>query len=136
MDGDILAKSNPRQTLTEHVSCLLNVGISIKGRIGEDILSVVPDSYKNSFFDLLDICALFHDIGKGNIKFQNRIESNNKRKLGGEIDHNLLSPSFLKSFFELKPCSDNIRHILYKAIAYHHNSYPALRPILLVPRQH
>lgn len=123
MDGDILAKSDPRQTLLEHTNSLLNVGMSIKNCIGDDILKVVPDEYRFVFFDLLDICVIFHDIGKSNVKFQDRIENNIKRKLEGEIDHNLLSLSFLKNYFELKPDFRSIKHIIYKTIAYHHNSY-------------
>lgn len=123
MDCDILAKSDPRQTLLEHSNSLLEVCKSIKSYIGNNILQVISKDYKKIFFDLLNICVIFHDIGKSNTKFQYRIENNIKRKLEGEIDHNLLSLSFLKSYFEIKPYNNSIKHIIYKTIAYHHNSY-------------
>ena len=94
-----------------------------KNNIGDEVLNIVPDEYKNIFYNLLDICVIFHDVGKANTKFQYRIENKIIKKLDREVDHNLLSPAFLKSYLDLIPDFKTVKHIIYKSIAYHHNSY-------------
>ncbi|SHF12790.1 CRISPR-associated endonuclease/helicase Cas3 [Marinitoga hydrogenitolerans DSM 16785] len=103
-----LAKSNPEETIQEHTDKLLNQLEKLK--------KTYPSIDVN--WDLLRYACLYHDIGKINIYFQEKLK-NNKRN-SKEIPHSLLSilfldPEELSNYFD-----DSDIQILYQAIAYHH----------------
>lgn len=119
MENLFLAKSNPKETIIEHTEKLLEQYEKLK--------EVYPN-IKNLNWELLyDVC-LYHDIGKMNTKFQNKI----MKKLDldlledyleeiDEIPHGYLSGAFIPlEELEMKFSEDEIR-IFYESIYYHHN---------------
>ncbi|WP_300756539.1 CRISPR-associated helicase Cas3' [uncultured Brachyspira sp.] len=121
-----LAKSQPIQTIKEHTNKLLEIFYKFK------------KIYKNIFedekeLDLIEIACKYHDIGKINSRFQNRINININRyyKLDSkfdylytnskEIPHGVLSCAFL-DYSILKKKFDKIQiAALVSAIYNHHN---------------
>lgn len=122
-----IAKSNPIQTVQEHTEKLLN------------IFNKFEKMYKTKFKEeekelrLIKIACKYHDIGKINSRFQNRIKNNiydnykNDEKFDDlyldskEIPHGVLSCAFL-DYNELnKEFSDNDISVLISAIYNHHN---------------
>jgi CRISPR-associated endonuclease/helicase Cas3 len=118
MDNLFLAKTTPeRQTIMEHTDDLLE-------RL-EILKELYPDiKYVN--WELLRLACLYHDFGKMNTKFQNRLMS----KLGEktlledpfphlkEIHHGYLSPAFLP-LDELQLSKEHLK-VLCQSIYYHH----------------
>ena len=122
-----IAKSDPIQTVQEHTEKLLN------------IFNKFEKMYKSKFKEeekelrLIEIACKYHDIGKINSRFQNRIKNNiydnykNDKKFDDlyldskEIPHGVLSCAFL-DYNELnKEFSENNISILISAIYNHHN---------------
>lgn len=122
-----IAKSDPVQTVQEHTEKLLN------------IFNKFEKIYKSKFkglekeLRLIEIACKYHDIGKINSRFQNRIKNNiydnykNDEKFDNlyldskEIPHGVLSCAFL-DYNELnKEFSDNDISVLISAIYNHHN---------------
>ncbi|RKD24804.1 CRISPR-associated helicase, Cas3 family [Caminicella sporogenes DSM 14501] len=114
-----LAKTNPRETIIEHTEALL------------DRLKHIKEIYPNIKYidwEILKLACIYHDIGKINTKFQNKLyEKLNEQKLEDnikgekEIPHGYLSPAFLpKKFLERNYDIELIR-VLYQSIYYHHN---------------
>lgn len=105
-----LAKSNPEQTIQEHTDMLL------------DCLELLKKTYPSISvkWDLLRWSCIYHDLGKINNKFQDKIQ-NNKRHTG-EIAHNLLSLAFINTV-ELKEMgySKNDIKIIAQSVARHHD---------------
>lgn len=105
-----LAKSNPKETIIEHTDKLIKEFNRLK--------KMYPSLNVN--WDILYKSCLYHDLGKMNIKFQDKIE---KRKIhSNEIPHGILSLLFI-NFEELEDegyCEGDIR-ALFHTIAYHHD---------------
>lgn len=125
-----LAKSNPKETIMEHTDKLLDSFYLLK--------SIYPN-LKNINWELLRIACIYHDVGKMNTKFQNKIIGNinnyykDSKKLEQielledklieieEIPHGYLSNSLIpRDFIESNFTKEEIR-ILYESIFYHHN---------------
>src|SRR5699024_6270192 len=114
----IIAKTRPNvETLSEHTNQLLERFSVLKQAYFEKI----PDE---NVWDLLYKAALYHDLGKVNNDFQQKvhqaIKSDQKieRSKFGHIPHNYLSPFFLPvDHWDL---SKEERKVLIQAIAYHH----------------
>ena len=110
------AKSNPIQTIQEHTDMLL------------ENLELFKKLYPNYLdnYDLLELACKFHDLGKMNIRFQNKIissiEKNSYKNDSKEIPHGILSLAFIntKNMKVLGYSRDEIR-LLFQAIAYHHD---------------
>ncbi len=117
MNNLFLAKSNPKETIAEHTGKLLDELERLK-----NIYPIIP---------LLDWVSLemvckFHDLGKVNTKFQNKLLTNMKvdkllpdslTKIK-EIPHGYLSCAFFP-FRELEKLAD--KKIIAQAIYFHHN---------------
>lgn len=145
-NANIMAKSSNfleginKQKLTEHISDLLEAYEKIKSEANfENIMS--------GFAEYLKIICILHDLGKINVKFQQKIEIANRideeklkdpenSKDNPEIKrlwnifnsikderHNLLSGAFLEYFFSKLSVCEDLRNVLYKSIFYHHGSY-------------
>ncbi|BDU50908.1 CRISPR-associated helicase Cas3' [Haliovirga abyssi] len=108
--NNYLAKSNPRETIQEHTDNLL--------RNFEIIKSVYSDLDIN--WNALKISCIYHDLGKINRKFQDKIEKIKKHK--DEIAHNLLSLAFInaKELKEEYNFTNNEIKIISQAVARHH----------------
>ncbi len=76
------AKSNPPETIQEHTDNLL-----VNYRL-------LKETYPglNMNWDMLYLVCLYHDLGKMNLKFQNKII--NRKYDNTEIPHGILSLSF------------------------------------------
>ena len=104
------AKSDPVQTIQEHTDNLL-----VNYRL-------IKETYPglNVNWDMLYLVCLYHDLGKMNLKFQNRII--NSKFDNTEIPHGILSLSFFnaKKLKEEGYSKIDIK-IMANAIAYHHD---------------
>ena len=99
MENQYLAKSNPKKTIFEHTEDLLK-----QLKILKDIY---PNILDNEEWKLLEYSVKYHDLGKINTKFQNKLYKKLKMELledkieGDEIPHNFLSPHFINvDYFE------------------------------------
>ena len=109
IDLNLLAKSNPPQTIREHTDELLTRAVVLK-----DIYNIDEHEYY-----LLTKACEYHDYGKFNSEFQNRIQKKYKFDANKEIPHALLSLYFInKDEFD----NEDYEIICY-AIAYHHNMH-------------
>ena len=107
--NNFLAKSNPKETINEHTDKLI------------ENFNILKDIYPslNVNWDILYEGCLKHDLGKMNIKFQDKIEK--RKRHNNEIPHGILSLLFI-NFEELEDegySEDEIK-ILFHIIAYHH----------------
>lgn len=112
-----LAKSNG-ETIEQHTNDVLaNI----------DILNInYPCIFKNNerLLEILKLACEFHDLGKMNVKFQNKVSDDKldegELKNKQEIPHGYLSPAFLdRKKLEKKYSKDELK-ILYQSIYYHH----------------
>lgn len=104
-----LAKSNPKETIQEHTDKLIyNYNI---------FKTIYPELKVN--WDILYIACLYHDLGKMNKKFQDKINRVNQHE--DEIPHGILSLSFLNSKELKKIYSNDEIKVLAHSIAYHHD---------------
>lgn len=116
-----VAKSKPEiETLKEHTDKLLEAYEELKKSYGDSIEQLIKmDSER--FWQLLKIACLYHDLGKANSAFQNKIKKNiginevSKSEIV-DIPHNYLSPAFLPDR-EFKKEEYNL---LIQSIGYHH----------------
>lgn len=117
MENQCLAKSNPEKTIKEHTQDLLNQLEILK--------TIYPSILEKEEWELLDYAAKYHDIGKINTKFQNKLYQKLKKKLledniKEEIPHNFLSPHLINiDKMEEKFGRKNTR-ILISSVYYHH----------------
>jgi len=104
-----LAKSNPQETIQEHTENLIKN------------YEILKKTYPNLAidWDMLYIACLYHDLGKMNFKFQNKLTT--KKKYDDEIPHGILSLAFInyEQLEEIGYSDDDIK-ILFHTIAYHH----------------
>ena len=121
MQNLFLAKTQDKETIIEHTNKLLEQLEALK--------NIYPN-IKHLNWDILKLACIYHDLGKINTKFQNKIYE----KLGlpqlkdnlpnlEEIPHGYLSPAFLpKKKLRNKYSEDDLR-VLYQSIYYHHNRF-------------
>lgn len=70
-------------------------------------------------WSLLKLACSYHDLGKMNVKFQEKVKRN-RSTVDGEIPHGLLSASLLpEEWLEERYSTSDIQAIAY-AVAYHH----------------
>lgn len=112
------------ETLREHTDKVLQEFENFKNLYEKEINILVKDIKidGSTFWAVLRDCCEFHDYGKANIKFQNKL-----RELMGldlleekvpykEVPHGYLSAAF----FPLSKYDKSIREIAIQSIAYHH----------------
>lgn len=111
---EFLAKSNPQETIQEHTDNLISNYNILK--------STYPDLEID--WDMLYIACLYHDLGKINPKFQEKIGNKNIKsnlKKIDEVPHSFLSISFLEPDILIEKGLTEIDiKVLATAIAYHH----------------
>lgn len=115
-----LAKSNPRQTIEEHIRDSICCY--------EQLKELYPHILTNEDWSLLRDAVLYHDLGKIDIKFENQIrEALKLEKIRDEyrnieaIPHNILSCAFLDKSKMKDKYSKIEFEVLLKAIYYHHH---------------
>lgn len=102
-------KAKPEKSIREHTDDLLNNLEIIKGL---DYLK------SNHIYELAKIACEYHDYGKANREFQNRIKNNTAFNENIEMAHNVLSLYFInESKFENK---EDYYKVAF-AVLYHHN---------------
>lgn len=93
MENQYLAKSNPKKTIFEHTQDLLNQLKILK--------EIYPNILENEEWKILEYAVKYHDIGKINTKFQNKLYKKLNMELlednieEEEIPHNFLSPHLI-----------------------------------------
>ena len=124
MNNLFLAKSNPKETILEHTEALVREYYRLK--------AIYPDIY-NINWSILKLACIYHDFGKMNTAFQNKIIGNINNNNGEKIDllenkfnkieeipHGYLSCGFLDKEVTKHLTKDEIK-VLREAIFYHHN---------------
>ncbi|MCO1601605.1 CRISPR-associated helicase Cas3' [Desulfosporosinus nitroreducens] len=111
MDERALAKSNPKEDIQTHTDKLLK---------NFDLLrNLYPDRLSDRDWELLRWACVYHDLGKLNSKFQERIKTG--KRFPNEVPHGLLSLAFI-DYNSLKKVYDrNDLKLLFQAVAYHHD---------------
>lgn len=105
-----LAKSNPREQIQEHTDNLI---------MNYEILKKLYPNLEVDW-DVLYLACLYHDLGKMNIKFQEKIEY--RKRFKNEVPHGILSLAFLNTReLKSKGYSNEQIKILAHSIAYHHD---------------
>lgn len=108
--NNYLAKSNPKETIVEHTEKLINNYQLFK--------KIYPDL--NIDWDILYLSCLYHDLGKINRKFQDKIEKS--RIHSDEIPHGILSLAFINARdLETQGFTKDKIKLLTHSIAYHHD---------------
>ena len=130
MNNPFLAKTKDRESIIEHTEKLHKNFTKLKNTYPYIL---------NLNWDLLELACLYHDLGKMNTKFQNKlIKKLNKAELKKgseckeliqelkdnfleieEIEHGYLSPAFLAEEV-VEHYSFDERRILYQSIYFHH----------------
>jgi CRISPR-associated endonuclease/helicase Cas3 len=110
MDRRYLAKSSPEEDIQGHTDKLLENYNKLK--------SIYPNLNVN--WDILYKACVYHDLGKMNIKFQERIKG---KKHYGEIPHGILSMAFIdyRMLKKAEGYNKNDIKVLFHSIAYHHD---------------
>ena len=122
MKNNFLAKSNPIETIQQHTLRLLK---------GFEILKTMYPDIKYVNWDILKLACKYHDLGKMNTKFQNKIISKiqgyekleDKLENVKEVQHGYLSPAFLPEDKLREMFNKDELRILYQSIYYHHVRY-------------
>lgn len=118
------AKTKPKiESIKEHTYSILKEYNLLKSIYEKEIDEIVGLENSEMFWNHLYLACYYHDFGKINEEFQNKI----KRALGedvpkdkhNEIYHNFLSPA-LMSEEDRKSIDKDLLKIFYQAIAYHH----------------
>ena len=118
MENLYLAKSNPEKTIKEHTQDLLN-----QLKILEEIY---PFILSEENWELLDYAVKYHDLGKINTKFQNKLYKILGKELlednidEEEIPHNFLSPHFINIDKMEEKYGREKTKILVSSVYYHH----------------
>ncbi len=127
----ILAKSNPPETLEQHIKTELDYRKTITNLYGSKILCTVPQKFQDDFYLLLDIIIKYHDLGKVYTPFQNNLRKRIKNKklspletkVDCDVRHNLLSLAFLNNKTVknlIKKLGKPLKEVLYSVVGYHH----------------
>lgn len=108
-----------KKTLVEHNNDLLEIFNKIKHKDNYEKIQKILKKY--NIEQILEKLYVMHDLGKINIKFQNKI---NGLKVEDEIRHNILSGAFVSKLLEeIKIENEIIFNVIIKSIIYHHGYY-------------
>lgn len=112
MDECALAKSNPKEDIQTHTDKLLeNLALLRK---------IYPNLFVDIDWDILYWACVYHDLGKLNSKFQERIRTG--KRFIDEITHGLLSLAFIDyKMLKEKGLGNKDIKLLFQAVAYHHD---------------
>ncbi len=111
---ELLAKSNPPQSLKEHINDVLKIEEMLKVSFPK----IETISKTNNFWNLLRTSIIFHDLGKAHNEFQKLLQG--KSNDWKQQRHELFSLPFVLSL------SDMEKELIYFVIAGHHKDYETL----------
>ena len=114
IDKLALAKSHPMEDIQTHTESLLS-NLSLFNRL-------YPDLLEEKDWDILRQACIYHDLGKLNSKFQNKLRHGGKHFNINEIPHGLLSLAFIdyEELIKMNYTDDDIK-LLFHTVAYHHD---------------
>ncbi|MFC4805308.1 CRISPR-associated helicase Cas3' [Filifactor villosus] len=104
-----LAKSFQEESIQEHTDCLFEEYRRLK--------LLYPSCKVN--WELLELACLYHDLGKMNPSFQDKIR--NKKVSNKDIPHGILSTLFLDGRALVKKFSKEEIKLLFSCVYYHHD---------------
>ncbi|MDD3080205.1 MAG: CRISPR-associated helicase Cas3' [Paludibacter sp.] len=111
---ELLAKSNPPQTLKEHIDDALK----IEGLLKISFPNIEKISGTDGFWELLKACVIFHDLGKSHREFQNLLlDTKNDWK---HQRHELFSLPFVEGL------NYSGKVFIYYVVAGHHKDFETL----------
>jgi CRISPR-associated endonuclease/helicase Cas3 len=119
----ILAKSKPEKTLQEHTQDCFDK-LLLVFQWNNDLITKVCQNYsldKDMVLQRLFLCVAFHDIGKANIRFQDKVRSIIP---DGLESHPLASVPFVHHYTKDNPIFNYDENAFYPemlAVASHHN---------------
>ncbi|WP_455539205.1 CRISPR-associated helicase Cas3' [Terrisporobacter sp.] len=127
MKEKIMAKSETtnqhKETLVEHMESLLFVLSKISKKIDFNYFNYIDEKIIDKviikFEELLKQSCILHDLGKINIKMQDRLKGEDIKC----IRHNIITGTFLKAIFECLNTPQDVQLIMYKELLLHHGSY-------------
>ena len=111
---ELLAKSNPHQTLKRHIDDALK----IEQYLENSFPNINKVNCTDDFWELLKICIIFHDLGKAHSEFQKLLQG--KSYDWKQQRHELFSLPFVKSL------KNQRKELIYLVIAGHHKDYETL----------
>jgi CRISPR-associated endonuclease/helicase Cas3 len=115
---NLLAKSNPKVTLHQHIDDCLHIHDFLSEQFAHiTALKGVPDK----FWEYVKISIIFHDLGKAHSEFQKIL--NGKPHKWKSQRHELFSLPFFSSFDGIET---NKKKIIQLAIAGHHKDFDKL----------
>lgn len=114
--SELLAKSEPKTTLKEHIDDGLKIWKHLKYAFPK-----ATSLTSSGFWDLLYMAVIFHDLGKGHIEFQKVLEGNKDNKWFKQR-HELFSLPFV-SALSLGAAE---KTLLERVVAGHHKTYSKL----------
>ncbi|SHH57998.1 CRISPR-associated helicase, Cas3 family [Anaerosphaera aminiphila DSM 21120] len=106
-----LAKSNPEESIKKHTDNLLQNYDILKKIYGEEI---------DINWSILKLACLYHDVGKINNAFQNKLKRTQKKVEIKEIPHGYLSATFIDIDSLIDKYTEEEVCILVTAVAKHH----------------
>lgn len=109
---EILAKSDPRVTLKQHI----NEGLLVS----KELKKCIPNVSQVDFWKILQVCVICHDIGKSHIEFQKMLL--NKGNSWEYQRHELFSLPFIDNLQLKLDEIELVKHI----VAGHHKDYFSL----------
>lgn len=116
--SEFLAKSKPPVTLWKHITD----GLVIRAALRPLLPQLVSVSGFRRFWEMLEICIIFHDLGKAHPAFQRKIHGENRSKWGGRR-HELFSLPFL-SALDWDP---EEKQLMEWVVAGHHRTFQELK---------
>lgn len=114
---EVLAKSDPKISLKQHISD----GLSVLKHLKESFPKSPICAKKKNFWELLELSVIMHDLGKAHQEFQ-------KVLLGqGNEWHSQRHELFSLPFIESLRISNNDKLLISRVVAAHHRSYSILQ---------
>jgi CRISPR-associated endonuclease/helicase Cas3 len=111
---ELLAKSNPPQTLEEHI----NEALKIEEILKSSFPNIKQISCDDKFWELLRTAIVFHDLGKVHYEFQKMLQGNPHQ--WKHQRHELFSLPFIQSL------NGNGVELIYLIVAGHHKDFETL----------
>lgn len=121
--SELLAKSEPRTTLKEHIEDGLRIWKHLKYAFPKST-SLTSDR----FWDLLHTAIVFHDLGKGHSQFQEVLKGNKDNRWHKQR-HELFSLPFVSAL----PLDEKEKVLLERVVAGHHKTFSDLRDKYISP---
>ena len=121
MENQNLAKSEPIKTIKEHTDDLLRQYQILKSKYANIL--------KKEEWKTLEDAIKYHDLGKLNSKFQNKLYEKlgytgrlKEWITGEEVPHNFLSPFFIDTKKYKEKYGEKQTKLLVSSVYYHHST--------------